>query len=280
MRTLLTMSEQKGSKLNQLLCELGDTDLVSARWLRTHGYASNLLARYVRSGWLSAPARGVYARPRVQLHWTGVMQSLQQREGLRLHVGGRFALAWRGHEQYLRLGEPTPITLYGPDRLPGWVMKLPMRERFVHCGRGPFAPTSMRFACEADDECLFEQGLELEVEANTLGAGVVMAGNERAMLELCDEKPGTALILEADAVMQGLTGLRPNLVGTLLQRCRSVKAKRLFLALAERHGHAWLARVALDGIDLGSGKRVLAPGGRLHPKYQITLPEALNEHLG
>lgn len=80
--------------------------------------------------------------------------------------------------------------------------------------------------------------------------------------------------------MQGLAGLRPDPVGRLLQRCRSVKAKRLFLALAERHQHAWLARVPLDGVDLGTGKRVLAPGGRLHPKYLITLPEALNEHLG
>ena len=274
------MSEQKGSKLNHLLRELGDTDLASARWLRAQGYSSSLLARYVRSGWLTAPARGVYTNPRASLHWAGVMQSLQQREGLRLHVGGRFALAWRGHEHYLPLGTAGEVTLYGPDRLPGWVTKLAIPERFAHRGRGPFPATSMRFASEADDERLFEHGLELEVDANTLGAGVVMASNERAALELCDESPSAAQILEADAVMQGLSGLRPDQVSRLLCRCTSVKAKRLFLALAERHQHAWLARVSLDGVDLGSGKRVLAPGGRLHPKYQITLPEALDEHLG
>ncbi len=274
------MSEQKSSKLNQLLRELGDTDLASARWLRAQGYSSSLLARYVRSGWLTAPARGVYTNPRAKLHWAGVMQSLQQREGLRLHVGGRFALAWRGHEQYLQLGAAGEVTLYGPDRLPGWVPKLTIPERFAHCGRGPFPSTSMRFASEADDERLFEHGLELEVDANTLGAGVVMASNERAALELCDEPPSAAQILEADAVIQGLNGLRPDQVSRLLCRCTSVKAKRLFLALAERHKHTWLARVSLDGVDLGSGKRVLAPGGRLHPKYQITLPEALDEHLG
>lgn len=274
------MSEQKPSKLNLLLRELGDTDLVSTRWLRAHGYAGNLLARYVRSGWLVTPARGVYATPRAQPSWSAVVQSLQQRDQLNLHVGGRFALAWRGHEHYLRLGEAATVTLYGTDRLPGWVAKLPLRERFLHCGRGPFASSSPRLRSAADENDLLDQGLELEVDATTNGAGVVMASNERAMLEMCDEKPGTAQILEADAVMQGLSGLRPDVVARLLRQCRSVKAKRLFLALAERHGHAWLARVDLDRVDLGSGKRVLAQGGKLHAKYQITLPEALDEHLG
>ena len=189
-------------------------------------------------------------------------------------------MAWRGHEHYLRLGSADVVTLYGPDRLPGWVAKLPIPERLLYCGRGPFPTMSMQFVNEADDERLFENGLELEVDTNPLGAGIVMASNERAILELCDEPPGTAQTLEADAVMQGLSGLRPDQVSHLLQRCRSVKAKRLFLALAERHQHSWLARVSLENVDLGSGKRVLAPGGRLHPKYQITLPGALDEHLG
>lgn len=279
-RNMLTMSERKGSKLNQLLREMGDADIVSARWLRTHGYSTSLIARYVRSGWLVAPARGAYTTPRAQLHWAGVVQSLQQREHLHLHVGGRFALSWHGHEHYLRLGESAPVTLYGSDRLPGWAVKLPIAEALIHCGSGPFGPMPVHLASDANDARLFEHGLEAESDANTGGATVIMASTERAMLELCDDKPGTALILEADTVMQGLTGLRPDLVSRLLRQCRSVKAKRLFLALAERHNHPWLKRVQLADVDLGSGKRVLAPGGRLHPKYLITLPEALDGHMG
>ena len=53
----------------------------------------------------------------------------------------------------------------------------------------------------------------------------------------------------------------------------------LFLALADRYRHVWLALVPLDGVDLGRGKRALVPGGRLHPTYQITLPRDLDEHL-
>ena len=74
--------------------------------------------------------------------------------------------------------------------------------------------------------------------------------------------------------------MRPDLVGQLLRICTSVKAKRLFLALAERHQHAWLKRVELADVDLGSGKRVLVPGGRLNAKYLITLPADLGEQLG
>jgi hypothetical protein len=275
------MRAQKSQKLNHLLRQLGDADLASAGWLRRQGYSSSLLARYLRSGWLVAPARGVYAIPRARLHWAGVVHALQHREALRLHVGGRFALAWRGHEHYLALGDkPDVVTLYGADRLPGWVGKLPLRERFLHAGNGPFEPVDFGFTNGVDAERMLEHGLALETESKAGGAAIVMSSNERAMLEQCDESPNAGQILQADTVMQGLAGLRPDVVARLLRACRSVKAKRLFLALAERHGHAWLARVPLDGVDLGSGKRVLAPGGRLHRKYQITLPEALDEHLG
>jgi hypothetical protein len=276
---LRTMGKQKDSKLNRLLGDLGDADLASARWLRANGYSTSLVARYLRSGWLQSPARGVYALPRAKLQWDGVLRSLQQREGLRLHAGGRFALSWHGHEHYLRLGEAATVTVYGSDRLPGWATRLPLNQGLQACGRGPFDPTSFAFSDATDDATLFAEGLEREADSSSIGE-VVMASPERAMLELCDDRPGAALAYEADAVMQGMLGLRPELVERLLQQCRSVKAKRLFLALAERHRHAWLARVDLAGVDLGSGKRVLAPGGRLDSKYLITLPADLGEQLG
>ncbi|KVD72575.1 hypothetical protein WS62_09345 [Burkholderia sp. ABCPW 14] len=49
-----------------------------------------------------------------------------------------------------------------------------------------------------------------------------------------------ALIYEVDALMQAMTTLRPQRVGLLLRHRHSIKAKRLLLALAERHRHAWL----------------------------------------
>ena len=46
------MGEQNSGKLNRLLASLGDTGLVSSRRLRTLGYQSSLVSRYVASGWL------------------------------------------------------------------------------------------------------------------------------------------------------------------------------------------------------------------------------------
>nr|WP_238408503.1 AbiEi antitoxin N-terminal domain-containing protein [Xanthomonas citri] len=66
---------------------MGDTRLVSSRWLRAHDYSNSLVARYVGSGWLVSPARGVYMRAGGRLQWDGVVRSLQVGEGMPLHVG-------------------------------------------------------------------------------------------------------------------------------------------------------------------------------------------------
>jgi hypothetical protein len=97
---LSTMDAQKSGKLNRLLAELGDTRLVSSRWLRAHDYSNSLVARYVASGWLVSPARGVYLRRGGRLQWEGVVRRLQLGEGMLLHLGGRFALTLQGHEHY------------------------------------------------------------------------------------------------------------------------------------------------------------------------------------
>ena len=79
-------------------------------------------------------------------------------------------------------------------------------------------------------------------------------------------------------LLQGLRSLRPERVTKLLRACQSVKAKRLFLALAERQKHAWFKHLEMKGVDLGSGKRSLFPGGKLDAKYQVTLPADIDEH--
>jgi hypothetical protein len=59
----------------------------------------------------------------------------------------------------------------------------------------------------------------------------------------------------------------------LLEACRSVKVKRLFLWAAESAGHEWFKRLAVDRLDLGKGKRSLYRGGRFDPRYRITVPK-------
>ena len=49
----------------------------------------------------------------------------------------------------------------------------------------------------------------------------------------------------------------------------------MLLWFAERHEHQWFEHLNLDGVDLGSGKRVLARG--LDRKYGTTVLVTLDD---
>jgi len=79
-------------------------------------------------------------------------------------------------------------------------------------------------------------------------------------------------------VMEQLTALRPGMVQTLLVQNTSVKIKRLFLYMAEKASHAWFNELDLHKIDIGSGKREIAPNGVYDSNYQIVIPEELKNY--
>ena len=58
-------------------------------------------------------------------------------------------------------------------------------------------------------------------------------------LVLLPALPNYADFEEARQLMEGLATLCPGLLQNTLRACRSVKAKRLFLALADIVGHEW-----------------------------------------
>jgi len=105
---------------------------------------------------------------------------------------------------------------------------------------------------------------------------LILSTPERALLELLDELPERETFHQVDMLMQGLTNLSPRRLQNLLTDCKSVKVKRLFFFFADRHAHAWLKPLKKQTFDLGTGKRMLAKGGKLDPTYHITVPEDLN----
>jgi hypothetical protein len=284
---MLNMTEQKRQKINQLQHLLPSGLLASARWLNEHDYPSNLLAHYVARGWLESPARGVYRRPGPPLTWQHVVASLQVVMGLPVHAGGRTALVHRGLAHYLRLGGAEPIRLYGASRLPSWVNRLGLPQAFSAKPDTLFELPRVQvppFHAPVAEDSAAAQGRLGDVGLSrfsweTWPWDLLYSSEERAILEVLDDVPKHETVYDADALLQGLVNLRPVRLMKLLKACRSVKVKRLFLALAERHRHAWLDRLAIDELDLGAGKRSLVAGGRLHPKYRITLPADLDGHL-
>jgi hypothetical protein len=261
--------EQIGNKLNRLEQLLPEGMLVDSAWLTRHGFYGSLRTHYVATGWLEQPARRVYRRPRGELSWEQVVISLQGPLACPLAVGGRTALELQGYAHYLS-HEVRSIQLYGPKRPPSWLEKLPVPERFYyHNSARLFSQLEFPSSLQA-------QKLPDHLTSLPWGSWdwrLVLSAPERALLELLDELPEHESFEQADRLMEGLANLRPRLLQTLLEACSSVKVKRLFFLLADRHHHAWLNRLDKDSIDLGTGKRMLVRGGKLDRVYQITVPE-------
>ena len=286
---MLNMIEQRKDRLNPLLKLIPAGLLVSAAWLREHGYQTNLVAYYVASGKLESPARGVYRIPGPPLKWQSVVASLQLIEGSYVHIGGRTAIVQRGLGHYARLSGTEKILLHSPETFPPWVNKLGVPEKFESRPDAAFGALRVyrdetgvlhRFSKQEEplaSEHLGELGL-VEVKWGTFDWPLIFSCEERAILELLQDVPERESIYDAYVLLQGLVSLRPDRISALLRACRSIKAKRLFLALAARLDHAWLKYLDLAGVDLGTGKRSLFPGGKLDSKYQITLPADLDEH--
>lgn len=281
------MGEQKGTKLNLLQDVLDEGLLAPSWWLQSQGYSRSLLAKYVASGWLTVPARGVYRRPGPPLKWQHVVASLQLLAGSFLHVGGRTALVERGLGHYVRMSGSETIYLYGPEVLPRWVNGLGLRERFVVRKDAMFSALRVRrneqgVAVDLHDRPVAPDRLaDFGLREETWGAWdwrLWYASDERAMFEVLQDVPARESVYDADLLMQGLANLRPARVSALLEACGNIKVKRLFLALAERHQHAWFKYLDVSAVDLGKGKRVLVSGGKLHPKFLITLPGDMDDH--
>jgi tRNA-binding EMAP/Myf-like protein len=100
---------------------------------------------------------------------------------------------------------------------------------------------------------------------------------ERAAMEMVYLVPEKISFEESLLIMESLVTLRPEIVQKLLEMCRFVKVKRLFMYTAEKHRHPWVEKLDLSRIDFGRGKRRIVFGGKLDPKYQITVPKDRRE---
>ena len=120
---------QTRNKLNQLERTLPEGLLVDSVWMERHGYSTSLRSQYVSAGWLVQPARGAYKRPLGELNWEKVVVSLQKLLGSDLTVGGRTAIELQGFGHYLSASGPSTIHLYGTKLPPGWLAKLPLKDR-------------------------------------------------------------------------------------------------------------------------------------------------------
>lgn len=253
--------------------------VVTKSWLLSQGLSRHTLDNWVKSGQLSSVVYGVYKRPDTRLTWRGVVYSLQ-RMGSDLCPGGITAFTYQGMGHYLELGKHKTVHLYGQDNLPLWLNKLLPDVTFVRHNEAKLLGNTNQNDLDSLREFETEMPIDLALSLNEGTEPVKASSPERAWFEVLLDVPEKISFEHADQLMQGLVNLSPKRLNKLLELCQNVKVRRLFLWFAERHQHAWFAKIdkeryTMESGLLGSGKRVLAKGGKLDTKYLITVPEEM-----
>jgi hypothetical protein len=236
--------------------------VLTSSWLAGQGYSLELQKQYRKSQWFDSIGTGALVRHGDPVDYLGGVYALQTQLGLTVHPAGKTALSMQGKSHYLELSA-TKAQLFGgvDDALPLWFKKHDWGLS-LDCKLSSFLPP--------------ELGL---VEYAHKGFKVKISSPARAVMECLYLAPKAQPILEVFELMEGLNNLRPAVVQALLEGCNSVKVKRLFLYLADKAGHDWLAYLKLDKVDLGSGKRAIVSDGVYVSKYQITVPRELEKHV-
>lgn len=228
-------------------------------WLEKHHVSRQLVGVYKKGGWLRSVGRGAFVRLGEEVRWTSAMYALQEQLHLPIHAGGKTALELKGYAHFLPLGKRPRVFLFGarPAKLPSW-----------------FRQHDWGVDIEYLMTNLFPEKMTSGLTGHDLDSySISVSTPERAIMEVLSLVPQRQTFDEARLLMEGLTTLRPQLVQELLESCRSIKTKRVFLFLAEECRHRWIKQLEKNNTDLGKGKRSLIPGGRLDPIYNITVPQ-------
>ncbi len=255
------MSTENQSKLNQLLSSTKAGIVLQANWLRKKGYSLELQRRYRKSNWLKSIGSGAMVRNGDNVSYEGAIYALQKQSGLFIHPGGRTALSLQGKSHYLELSAKKAILFGGKDeRLPTWLRKHDWGLA-IEYHQTNFLPA--------------DAGLT-EIEHKNFP--IKVSDSARALMECVYLAPKNQELIECYQIIEGLNNLRPSHVQSLLEKCQSVKVKRLFLYLAEKAGHEWFYSIDVNKIDIGNGKRSIVPHGLYIAKYQITVPKELEKY--
>lgn len=237
------MTTLKRNKLNALYTRLRPGAPVTSEDLATLRISADLAVHYVRAGWLTRLARGVYRRPNDTLVLEPCLVLLQRRlEGL--HVGGKTALDWHGVRQYVAR-QPT-LQLYGwqSGHLPAWF--------------------SDRFPAEYHRKRLFDEKPDALRHAAPFADGSEaprVSAPERALLEMLSEVGVRQSLQEARELVESSHSLRARVLQELLEHCTSVKTVRLCLQLGREGELPWAAKLDPTRLPTGSDRPWVSRSG-------------------
>ena len=225
-------------------------------WLNKNGISYFLQRHYRNSQWLTALDKGVMYRTGEKPTLFSALSCFNSQLNKKFHVGALSALEMKGFVHYVPLGRQS-IVVYCPhgEWFPKW-----------------FLAHDWGVNIQKKYSVFNNTGITKSYENNF---EVAISAPERAFLESLDLAPKYYNLTDLYQVMEMLNGLRPNLLQQLLEECKSIKVKRLFLYMADKSGHPWLEDLDVSKIELGKGKRSIVKKGVFNAKYQITIPRDL-----
>lgn len=243
------------TKINKLIRNWPKGTVKTVKELQELGYSPQLLKSYSNSRWLELYSRGIYKLSSDKVTWEGLLYGMQKRKETTLHAGAKTALTLKGFAQYIKLGEDK-VYLFSDrtENFNAWLNK----NKQITLNR------TVVFNYENKDNFTNYPSNQFKI---------IISTPELAIMEMLYLVPNKQSFNEAYEIMEGLTTLRPKLVQKLLEECRSVKVKRLFLFMADSSDHAWVKDLNVGKIYLGSGKRVVVKNGVFEKKYKITIPK-------
>lgn len=232
--------------------------IATASWLRTKRFSYENLSGYQKSGWISRVGAGAFKRVTDTVSWEGAVFGLQNQYPHQFHLGGRTALELLGAAHFVPFGKSRLFLFTSHKKmLPLWF------SDFLKVAEKPCDYLQYSFLKPQLGLTTFNCG-EFQINIST---------RERAALEVAELLGRSHRFEECRLLFENLGTLRPKLVQDLLENCRSVKAKRVFLFLCKNLGHKWFQDLDLTRIDLGSGPRDVTPGGAYDSEFKITYPK-------
>lgn len=252
------MTTNSDKKLMSLLANHVPETVLLASWLEKNGISRELQQYYLKSGWLESLGSGAFKRPNENVKWFGALHSIQRQADMPVHVGGLTSLSLQGLAHYARLGNEL-LYLFSNHyvNLPKWFRDQEWGLKVKHV-KTKILPISLGL-------------IEFKEGAVTLQ----ISSPERAIFECLYLTPNQFDIVECYQMLEGLSNLRPKVLQELLEKCSSIKVKRLLLFMASKANHQWLSFIDTTKIELGKGDRILVKGGVYISQHRISIPKEL-----
>ena len=252
------MSIDIKNKLQFLHCAWPPNAILTTYALKAKGFSDQLIQKYCHSGWLRRIGPGAFVRQNDWAIWQGGLYAIQHDLKKNIHIGGLTALEFRGLAHYLGSSPEKIIYLYNTSssktKLPGWFVD--------YFGQKTIFNYKQRH--------LFNEEIGLKTQV-VEGLEIILSEPERAILELLYLVPEVISVEHAGNLVENLQTIRPKMMQQLLEGCRHILIKRLFLCLADLCQLPILKHLQINKIMLGSGDRTVNPGGRYFSKYKLVL---------